>query len=158
MKEKIYFVPEFKDAPGNPARCFVPTGRIEVNASIWPLLSKQEREFVLNHERGHRDLKTYNEVAADNYALSKMALKKPYSLKNHVRSVSSISHGDKERVYNAQKRALQIAAKDGSKEALLLLDSPFFSNADGSSARGSIVVVVAMLVTILFLVVWIKKH
>ena len=62
---EITFVPPFEDSPGNPARCHVPTGRIEINNAVWPFLTPEQQEFVLHHEVGHYRLQTFNEQAAD---------------------------------------------------------------------------------------------
>lgn len=158
MTEDIVFVPSFKDSPGNPARCYVPNGRIEVNATVWPFLTEAQQNFVLNHERGHRDLKTYNELAADNYALKKMALKKPYSLINHINSVEMISKGNKKRVQNAQMQALRIAANDGSQEAKRLLNLPLYANANGDNSTLFTVLAIAIIVSIILIyLVWKEK-
>lgn len=158
MAENIVFVPAFKDSPSNPARCFIPTGRIEVNASVWPFLTEDQRNYVLNHERGHRDLKTYNELAADDYALQKMALKKPYSLINHINSVKMISKGDKKRVYNAQKQVLRIAAADGSLEAKQMLQMPYYANANGERPINWVVLAMAVIVIIILIyLIWKRK-
>ena len=152
MAENIVFVPAFKDSPSNPARCLIPTGRIEVNASVWPFLTEDQRNYVLNHERGHRDLKTYNELAADDYALQKMALKKPYSLINHINSVKMISKGDKKRVYNAQKQPefLAIIPERGQL--------PYYANANGEKPINWVVLAMAVIVIIILIyLIWKRK-
>lgn len=154
MTEKIVVLPRFKYSPGNPARCHIPTGVIEINGALWPFLTPEQQEFVLNHERGHRDLKTFSEVDADNYALNKMALKKPYSLINHITSVSSISKGDPERVHNAELQTLKIAAKDGSEEAARLLQLPIYANASGNSKMHYVL----LIILIIGLICWIKTR
>ncbi len=153
MTEKIVVLPRFRHSPGNPARCHIPTGTIEINGALWPFLTPEQQEFVLNHERGHRDLKTYNEVEADNYALNKMALKKPYSLRNHIDSVKTISKGNQERVHNAQVMALRVAAKDGSTEAARLLQLPMYANATGNNHSRYYILCIILIIGLLC---WIK--
>lgn len=153
MTEKIVVLPRFKHSPGNPARCYIPTGTIEINGALWPFLTPEQQEFVLNHERGHRDLKTYSEVEADNYALNKMALKKPFSLRDHINSVKVISKGNRERVRNAQVMALRLAAKDGSKEAAQLLKLPMYANASGDNYQ---LYIVLCLILIIGIICWKK--
>ncbi len=161
MKENIVYLPDFGYS-GNPARCHVPTGLIEINGAVWPYLTDNQREYILNHERGHRDLHTYSETDADNYALKKMALKKPYSLWNHYQNVKSISKNNEERVHNAKIEALRIAAADGSEEAKHILNKYGYANADGSSKVSSKVsntylVSIAIILTILIIILWIKR-
>ena len=162
MKENIVYLPDFGKS-GNPARCHVPTGLIEINGAVWPYLSDTQREYVLNHERGHRDLHTYSETDADNYALKKMALKKPYSLWNHYQNVKTISKNNEERVHNAQLEALRIAAADGSSEAKHILNKYGYANADGSNNIGYtrvskiLLVCIAIIFIILIIILWIKR-
>lgn len=125
----IQFLPTFPERPTNPARVNVQTGDIEINAARWAELTPEEREFVLQHEIGHYKLGTFNEVEADEYALSQIACKKPYSLINYLNAVSKISYQNPERVAAAQYDVLQIAAKKGSKEAKKLLER--YAAADG---------------------------
>ena len=78
---KIKWFDSFPENPSNPAQTNMATGEIEINRSVYDLLPSYMKEFVLNHEIGHYVLKTLNEEKADDYALSKMALKSEYSLK-----------------------------------------------------------------------------
>lgn len=157
----IVFIPNFKDRPSNPARCLIPQERIEINSAVWPFLTDEDKEFVLQHEIGHCTNKSYDEIEADKYALKKMALKKPYSLRNFVKSVKTISHNDKKRVYNAQREALIISAADGSKEAADLLKDPYFSyaHADGNKeiSENSNKITLIVIVIIILIVVIICK-
>ncbi len=162
MKENIVYLPDFGQS-GNPARCHVPTGLIEINGAVWPYLTDTQREYVLNHERGHRDLHTYSETDADNYALKKMALKKPYSLWNHYQNVKSISNNNKERVHNAQIEALRIAAADGSSEARRLLTSHGYANANGDTIRRTskvsiLYLSITIILIILIINIWKKRQ
>lgn len=159
MKEQIVYLQNFGHT-NNPARCHIPTGIIEINSAVWPYLTDTQREFVLNHERGHRDLRTYSETEADDYALKKMALKKPNSLWNHILNVSSISKYNHERVHNAEKQALRIAAKKGSSKAKDLLSLEYYANADGDNNNNSNCFnYKAILVTILIIILllWITR-
>jgi hypothetical protein len=156
MSEKIVYLPTFGKT-NNPARCHVPTGVIEINGAVWPFLNDSQREFVLNHERGHRDLFTYSETDADDYALKKMALKKPYSLWNHIENVTSISNNDFERVHNAENQTLRIAAKKGSLKAANLLSLRGYANADGKNSNNSYVLVSVLVLIIFIIILWIKR-
>ncbi len=126
----ITYLPIFPENPGNPARCEVATGNIEVNNDAFRVLPDYQREFVLEHEKGHYYKQTFDEVTADAYALQQLALKKKNSLWNHVLSVRNISHGDPRRVRAAEMGALKIAAKNGSADAQRLLLN-YYANADG---------------------------
>lgn len=53
----------------SPARYNRRTGNIEVNVKDWPNLPADVKEFILWHERGHKDLNTRNESLADAYAM-----------------------------------------------------------------------------------------
>lgn len=117
----VTYLPVFNDNPDNPARCEVRTGRIEINRLIWDLLPEYQREYVLAHEKGHYYRQTYNEVEADRYALDRLKLRKPNSLWNYVKSVRAISHNDPVRCHAAERGALEVAARKGSKEAKALL-------------------------------------
>ena len=126
----IRFLPNFPENPSNPARCHVPTGMIEINQSRWDFLSPEERDFVLQHEIGHFKQQTFNESIADEYALKQLALKKPYSLSNFIKSVKKVARNDRKRIKNAERNALKIAAENGSKMAKELLLHPFYANAN----------------------------
>lgn len=126
----ITYLPVFSENPGNPARCEVATGRIEINRQMWDVLTDQQREYVLEHEKGHYYRQTFDEVEADKYALQQLALKRPNSLWNYVLSVRSISRGDSRRVRAAEKGALEVAANNGSSQARQLLMQGY-ANADG---------------------------
>lgn len=151
----IQFLPTFPERPTNPARCDIQTGDIEINAARWAQLTPEEREFVLQHEIGHYKHHTFNEVTADRYALSQLALKKPYSLINYLSAVSRISYGDPVRVNSAQYDTLEIAAARGSKEAQQMLGR--YAAADGKkTAQASnnylwlLAIVMSVLIVLLF--------
>ncbi len=131
---RIEFLPTFEDCPRNPARCYVPTGDIEINLERWRELNEHERRFVLLHEEGHFANQSFDETVADDYALQRMALRQPYSLENHIRAVREVSYNNPKRVRNAIFKTLQIAAQDGSLEAKRLLVQ-FTANADGSCSK-----------------------
>ncbi len=155
----IQFLPTFPERPSNPARCNVRTGDIEINAARWAELSPEEREFVLHHEIGHYKLQTFNEVAADEYALSQLALKKPYSLINYLSAVDNISYGNSERVRQAQFDTLEIAAKHGSAEAKKLLERCNVA-ADGNQrvvTTGKIWIIVSVLFLIMIFIILNKQ-
>lgn len=133
----ITYLPIFNDNPDNPARCEVKTGRIQVNRLIYDLLPDYQKEFVLEHEKGHYYGQSYNEVVADRYALDQLKLRKPNSLWNYVQSVRAISHEDPVRCYAAERGALQVAADHGSDYARQLLQqythSGKYACADGQA-------------------------
>lgn len=133
----ITYLPVFPENPGNPARVEVATGIIEVNNEAFRILPDYQREFVMEHEKGHYYRQTFDEVTADAYALQQLALKKKNSLWNYVKSVRNISHGDPRRVHAAEKAALQVAAKNGSADAQRLLLT-YYANADGGYYLDSI--------------------
>lgn len=133
----VTYLPVFPENPGNPARCEVATGNIEVNSEAFRILPDYQREFVMEHEKGHYYRQTYDEVAADAYALQQLALKKKNSLWNYVKSVRNISHGDPRRVRAAEMAALRVAAKNGSADAQRLLLN-YYANADGGYYLDSI--------------------
>lgn len=131
----VRYLPVFPENPGNPARCHVPTGRIDINRQVWDVLTPEQQQFVLQHELGHYRLQTYDEVEADGYALSRLALRKPNSLWDYVTSVRAISHDNPRRVEAAQRGALRVAARDGSAKAAELLRQLGWAAADGSTER-----------------------
>lgn len=147
----INYLPIFSDSPTNAARVYVPTGDIEINLSRWRELTDAEREFVLRHEEGHFARQTFDECEADDYALKQMALKKPYSLQNHIKAVENISKNNAERVQNATRKTLLIAAKNGSKEAQKILG---LANAEGTpKAKNYTFLVIFALVGTLFITI-----
>lgn len=155
---KITYLPVFPERPTNPARTNVRTGEIEINAKRWNQLRPGTREYVLLHEIGHYKEKTFDEVAADRYALRHLALKKPYSLWDYYQSVYEVSYGNPERMAAAQYDTLKIAAENGSKEAKQLLYG--YAAADGSEDQSNwIYYVLAILVlAVTVYIIKFKKH
>ena len=147
----IRFLPNFPENPSNPARCHVPTGMIEINQSRWDFLSPEERDFVLQHEIGHFKQQTFNESIADEYALKQLALKKPYSLSNFIKSVKKVARNDRKRIKNAERNALKIAAENGSKMAKELLLHPFYANANGTNKTPWIIILAILIAAIIIL-------
>lgn len=129
---RITYLPVFPERPTNPARTNVRTGEIEINAKRWNELRPETQEYVLLHEIGHYKQKTFDEVAADRYALQHLALKKPYSLWDYYKSVYEVSYGNPERMAAAQYDTLKIAADNGSREAEELIKR-YYAAADGNS-------------------------
>lgn len=118
---KIKWFESFPENPTNPARTDMQNGVIEINRQAYNLLPKHTRQFVLMHEIGHFVLKTLDECKADDYALSKMALKTQYSLKNHIDSVYLLARDDVRRKKHALMSVLTVMASIGDKEAIELL-------------------------------------
>ena len=133
----VTYLPVFSENPGNPGRCEVATGNIELNLDALRVLPDYQREFVLEHEKGHYYRQTFDEVTADAYALQQLALKKKNSLWHYVLSVRNISHGDPRRVRAAEIGALKVAAKNGSADAQRPLLN-YYANADGGYYLDSI--------------------
>ncbi len=155
---QVTYLPNFPTNPSNPARVHVPTGKVEINQSVWQFLTPEERAFVLAHEEGHYKLQTFDERQADQYALKQLACKKKNSLWNFITSVRSISKNDPQRVYAAEKSALQVAASKGSSEAKELLRTNY-ANADGSHNRSRVFILIGISIVVLCLLLIIKnKH
>lgn len=130
---EVVHYPVFRDNPSNPARVDMGTGVVEVNDQAMMMLPDYAQRFVMAHERGHWALRSFDEQAADDYALSRSALREPESLWKHVKSVRMVAREDPGRERHAAHSALRIAAREGSEEAKRLL--PLYANADGSGRR-----------------------
>lgn len=158
---KIKVLHTFEECPSNPARCHVPSGTIEINNTIWQLLTPEDREFVLQHEIGHFQQQTYDELKADDYALNKLALRKPNSLWNFYKSVRNISKNNPARIRNARYKVLSIAADNGSQEARELLKHEY-AHADGNNSttpNGKKYIVIGLLAIVLAaLIIYKLKH
>lgn len=111
----------FPENPSNPARTDMQNGIIEINRQAFNLLPEYTRRFVIQHEIGHYVLQTLDERKADDYALSQMALKEPYSLRNHIYSVYMLARDDVKRKRHALISVLTVMAGLGDKEAIELL-------------------------------------
>lgn len=118
---KITVYETFPENPSNPACTNMLTGEIEINKSAFDILPEHTKEFVLYHEIGHFKLQTSNEAKADDYALKNMALKKEYSLRNHIDSVYRLARDDERRKRHALISVLTVMANLGNKEAIQLL-------------------------------------
>jgi hypothetical protein len=96
-------------------------------------------------------------VAADRYALDRMALKEPYSLINYVDAVDRIALS-KKRKKQARIDVLQIAAENGSREAQELLG---MVNAEGCSQESATTIPTwiwaALTVLIILIIVYYAK-
>lgn len=120
---KIVCLATFPENPSNPARTDLTTGVIEVNLEAFNMLPAYCRNFVIYHEIGHYLLQTLSETKADDYALRQMAFKEPYSLRNHIDSVYTLTRDDERRKKHALHSVLRIAAAHGNTEALELIKS-----------------------------------
>lgn len=157
---QITYLPVFPERPTNPARTNVRTGEIEINAKRWKQLRPETQEYVLLHEIGHHKEQTFDEVAADRYALRHLALKKPYSLWNYYQSVYEVSYGNPERMAAAQHDTLKIAAENGSKEAQELLRR-YYAAADGDGEQSNktlYVLAIVLAIAVIVYFVKFKKH
>ena len=128
---RIVRYPLFPENPSNPARISLRTGVLEINEQAFAMLPEAAQRFVIQHEIGHYALQTYDEHRADEYALKKLALKRPNSLWNAIQTVRMIARDDPKREHAIEYKALKIAADDGSTEAQRLLG---YANADGSAS------------------------
>lgn len=117
----VIHVRRFLDNPSNPAKCYVKSGQIVVNDEAFQFYPEYTKRFILEHEKGHYYHQTFDEVIADEYALKQLALKSPNSLFNAVKSVRMIARSDPKRENELTKKALVIAAENGSQKAKELL-------------------------------------
>lgn len=119
----------FLDNPSNPAKCYVKKGLIVINDEAFQFYPDYAKRFIVEHEKGHYYLQTFDEKKADAYALGQLALKEKNSLFNALKSVRLIARSDPEREQQLATKALIIAAEHGSMKARELLGSP--ANATG---------------------------
>lgn len=147
---KLVYKPYFKDSPTNPARCFYKEGIIEINRSAFDLLTPYQKKFVLQHEIGHYVNQNRNEIEADRYALSQLALKEPNSLYNYAKSVERIAK-QPTRIQQAKIDAVKKAAEDGSEYARSLL-----ANAEGSECKPSKnnLLILIIVITLIIVLLW----
>ena len=113
----------------------------------------------MQHEIGHYKLQTFDEVKADQYALSQLALKHPYSLRDYLAAVREVSYNNPRRVNQAQFDVLTIAANDGSKEAQELLQR-YYAAADGGvrpPVTNNIYYIIGFVIVIVLVVFAINK-
>ncbi len=153
---KLSVKPYFTDSATNPARSYLGHGLIEINKSVFDRLTPYQRKYVLLHELGHLSNNSKDEVAADRYALDRMALKEPYSLINYVDAVDRIALS-KKRKKQARIDVLQIAAENGSREAQELLG---MVNAEGSQESATTIptwIWAALTVLIILIIVYYAK-
>lgn len=151
----IVHVRKFTDNPSNPAKCYIKKGQIVVNDEAFQFYPAFAKQFILEHEKGHYYLQTFDEVAADEYALKQLALKSPNSLFNAVKSVRMIARSDPQRENQLTSKALVIAAENGSLKARELLG--LSANAVGTTIKKNnstqviIVALAAIALTLLIL-------
>lgn len=67
-----------------PARVHRPSGTIFINGAVWNNFNDDEKKIIIEHEIGHYQLQTADELEADNYALEKNAGKFDQSLRTSV--------------------------------------------------------------------------
>ena len=148
---KLVYKPYFNDSPTNPARCFYKEGIIEINKSAFDLLTPYQQKFVLQHEIGHYVNQNRDEIEADRYALSKLALKEPNSLYNYAKSVERIAKQPM-RIQQAKIDVLKKSAENGSEYARHLL----LANADGSEKKSSKYnsMIFIIVITLIILLIW----
>lgn len=150
----IIHVRKFLDNPGNPAKCYIKKGQIVVNDEAFQFYPEYAKQFILEHEKGHYYQQTFDEVAADEYALRQLALKAPNSLFNAVQSVRMIARSDPRRENELRNKALVIAAENGSLKAREMLG--LSANAVGEPSPKSnpiqMVIVILVVITIALLI------
>lgn len=152
----IHSVPVFPERPTNPARCYLQFGVIEVNERRMKELTPYAQKYVLLHEMGHYYNQSLSEVAADRYALNKLAYSEPYSLRKYLDSVREVSYDNRERMTAATKDVLTLQAKRGNQQATEILRNNGYNvaAADGSLTKniswlGIMIICVAMITLVL---------
>lgn len=151
----IVHVRRFLDNPSNPAKCYVKKGLIVINDQAFQFYPDYAKRFIVEHEKGHYYLQTFDEKKADEYALKQLALKEKNSLFNALKSVRLIARSDPEREKQLATKALIIAAENGSMKARELLGAD--ANATGESSveqkkNALYLVMVVVIVVISFLI------
>ncbi len=119
----VRYYPQFPDNPKNPARCNRATATIDINKKVWENLSELQRQWWMEHERGHIILNTGDEIAADAYAFQQVAGSTSYSLIQIINAMKAVVPGwQNDRHRAIQIQALQFAARKGSTYAQDLLN------------------------------------
>ncbi len=112
-----------------PASVDMETGVICINRSVWDHYDNFEKAFIIFHELGHYNLDTDSEYKADEYALRHVYKTAPRSLKRALLTLCKIRIIDHTRLDNLYRKALEIDASDGNKDAVLELENiNYFNN------------------------------
>ncbi len=96
---------------GTPCACDRETRTIYINHDLYDRLTLFQKKFWIWHEKGHINLNTPDEIAADNYAFDHLAGTQYRSLKQMIEAAESLLDGSKtyhqERIDNLYRRALE---------------------------------------------------
>jgi hypothetical protein len=105
----------------SPAIADLYDGVITVNTPVFRRFDDFTQRFIINHERGHIDLGTTNELEADAYAFRQVAGREPLSLRKSVMALQKalpFTHpGHEERLRAQVRRALLWDAEHGNPAA-----------------------------------------
>lgn len=96
---------------GTPCACDRETGVIFINPEEYRKLTRFQRKFWIWHEKGHINLNTADEIAADNYAFDHLAGTQFRSLKQMIEAAEGLLNSGspyhQERIDNLYRRALE---------------------------------------------------
>lgn len=93
-----------------PARVNRRTGDIQLNPRTFPFYSDLIQRYIIEHERGHFNLATRDEIEADNYAFNQIKGTCPGSVKNAVYSLTQVLHLDRPEHFRRIREALKRAS------------------------------------------------
>ncbi len=106
----------YRNMGKSPAMTNIHTGALKINRPVWDKLKKAHKEFVALHELGHYKLNTFDEFAADEFAIKEF-FKKGKSLDQAIYAMTgSLDESipeHKQRANRAYRLALRL--KDGKK-------------------------------------------
>ena len=94
-----------------PASVDMVTGEIDINRDVFKRHTQFEKDFIIEHEKGHYILQTDSESEADRYALEQMHGKTYRSLKKSLELIGRMGIKDPKRFTDLYLKALQIDAE-----------------------------------------------
>lgn len=100
----------------NPASVDMADGTIILNKDVFPKYSKLTQSFIIEHEKGHYNLRTDNENEADSYALHQVYGKYKKSLKGSLNAIGSFLPENDKRIKQLYIEALKIDAEKNNNE------------------------------------------
>ncbi len=103
-----------KELGACPAAINMYDGVIEINTSVWDKFTDFEKQFIIEHERGHYKLQTDSEQVADAYALRKVYGTHPGSLKKTIKALYKVGIINAHRLKHLYIEALQIDATENN--------------------------------------------